>query len=91
MSAKVEAIRQIVYYASEQYSSQNPMPAILKTRIFTTETALEVIDKALRVTGGHGFSNALKIEKYYRDLRATMLHFQTLEISKKVLRGLLSS
>ncbi|BFH74172.1 acyl-CoA dehydrogenase family protein [Sulfurisphaera javensis] len=89
MSAKVEAMKQMVYNAADQYSSQNPLPAILKARIFNTETALEVIDKALRITGGHGFSNALKIEKYYRDVRATMLHFQTLEISKKVLGGLL--
>lgn len=91
MSAKVEAMKQMVYNAADQYSSQNPLPAILKARIFNTETAIEVIDKALRITGGHGFSNALKIEKYYRDVRATMLHFQTLEISKKVLGGLLVS
>ncbi|BFI74278.1 acyl-CoA dehydrogenase family protein [Sulfurisphaera ohwakuensis] len=86
MAAKVEALKQMVYQAAEQSTS---LPAVLKARIFNTETALEVIDKALRITGGHGFSNALKIEKYYRDVRATMLHFQTLELSKKVLGGLL--
>ena len=91
MSAKVEAMKQLLYYAADQYSTQNPLPAILKARIFNTETALDVIDKALRITGAHGFSNALKLEKYYRDVRATMLHFQTLEISKKVLGGLLAS
>ncbi|MDT7902004.1 MAG: acyl-CoA dehydrogenase family protein [Acidianus sp.] len=91
MSAKIEAMRQLLYYAADQLSTQNPLPAVLKARIFITENALDVIDKALRITGGHGFSNALKIEKYYRDARAPMLHFQTLEISKKVLGGILVS
>ncbi|MDT7876448.1 MAG: acyl-CoA dehydrogenase family protein [Sulfolobaceae archaeon] len=91
MSAKVEAMKQLLYYAADQFSSQNPLPAVLKARVFITENALDVIDKAMRITGGHGFSSLLKLEKYYRDARAPMLHFQTLEVSKKVLAGILLS
>ncbi|MCY0859761.1 MAG: acyl-CoA/acyl-ACP dehydrogenase [Sulfolobaceae archaeon] len=86
IAAKVEAMKQLLYHAAD---NSDKMPEVLKARIFITENAIDVIDKALRITGAHGYSNSLKLEKYYRDVRAPMLHFQTLELSKKVLASTL--
>jgi alkylation response protein AidB-like acyl-CoA dehydrogenase len=61
---------------------------LLKVKNFVTENSLNIIDKALRLTGAHGYSKLLPLERYYRDARATLLHFQTLELGKNILGGI---
>jgi alkylation response protein AidB-like acyl-CoA dehydrogenase len=87
MAADVEAIRQMVHFAAERndQSPSNSYLDLLKVKIFATETAVRVVEKAMRATGAHGYSKGLPLERYYRDVRAPMLHFQALEIAKRTL------
>jgi len=39
-------------------------------KLFVVDTALAVVDRAMRVAGGAGLSRRLPLERYYRDVRA---------------------
>ncbi|MDG6926137.1 MAG: acyl-CoA dehydrogenase family protein [Nitrososphaerota archaeon] len=90
MASDVQAMRQMLYFGAEENErSPNAYPSLLQMKIFITETAVKVLDKALRVTGATGYSRGVPLERYYRDVRAPMLHFQTLETAKRALGSML--
>lgn len=85
MSIAVDAARSLLYWTvskSEDTSSYRIVDA-LKAKLFASEMAVEVTNKALQVHGGHGYSNDLPIERYYRDARGLTLHFKTSELLKE--------
>lgn len=88
MGADVEAMRRMLEFGVDAYR-RDSYPDLLKVKGFVTETAIKVVDRALRVTGAHGYSKLLPIERHYRDVRAPMLHFQTLETGRNVLGSIL--
>jgi alkylation response protein AidB-like acyl-CoA dehydrogenase len=55
------------------------------TKAFTTEAAAEVTQQAIRIHGGMGFSKELPIERYHRDIQATMIYEGTNEIQRLVI------
>lgn len=94
MAVEVEAMRSLLYWAATAQQNAEagfPMPAY-KAKLFTTETALHVVDKALQVHGGNGYTREVPLERYYRDVRGLTLHFTPSEPIKetmgKVLMGL---
>lgn len=97
MSVAVDATRALLYSAA--VAQQNPQPglpiAAFKAKLFATETALQVTDKALQMHGGTGYTKELPLERYYRDVRGLTLHFTPTEPLKetlgKALMGLLPS
>jgi alkylation response protein AidB-like acyl-CoA dehydrogenase len=50
-----------------------------KAKLFASETAMTVADKALQVLGGHGYCRDNTVERLYRDARGLTLHFKTSE------------
>jgi alkylation response protein AidB-like acyl-CoA dehydrogenase len=54
-------------------------------KVAGTEAALEAVDLAMRVAGGHGLGRALPFERYYRDVRAGLHNPPMADIA---LRGL---
>lgn len=85
MSIAVDAARSLLYWTvskSEDAASYKIVDA-LKAKLFASEMAIEVTNKALQVHGGHGYSNDLPIERYYRDARGLTLHFKTSELLKE--------
>lgn len=50
-----------------------------KTKLFASEVAVDVSNKAKQVLGGHGYSRDYGIERLFRDARGLMLHFKTSE------------
>ncbi|KKM10341.1 hypothetical protein SY88_14160 [Clostridiales bacterium PH28_bin88] len=78
MAATVEAMRALLHYSLQEDQPLTSMTA----KLFITEKALEVIDKALQVHGGHGYSQEIPIERFYRDARGLKLHYMTSEILK---------
>jgi len=79
MSTAVDAARAMVYRAA--VLADNPPPGLLldrfKAKVFATEMAVEVTNKALQVHGGTGYCTDLPIERYYRDARGMTLHIPT--------------
>lgn len=50
-----------------------------KAKLFASETAVDVTNKAIQVMGGHGYCRGYVVERLFRDARGLMLHFKTSE------------
>jgi butyryl-CoA dehydrogenase len=84
MGVSVDAIRSLLYWAvlKKENSESNEIVDALKVKLFASELAIEVTDRALQVHGGHGYTNELPLERFYRDARGLSLHFKTTELLK---------
>ena len=51
----------------------------LKAKLFASEKAVNVANKAIQVLGGHGYCREYVVERLFRDARGLMLHFKTSE------------
>jgi len=51
----------------------------LKAKLFASENAVSVANKAIQVLGGHGYCREYVVERLFRDARGMMLHFKTSE------------
>jgi alkylation response protein AidB-like acyl-CoA dehydrogenase len=94
MSLGVDTARALLYSAALRRDTNPPLPIVdaLKVKLYTSEMAIEVTNKALQIHGGHGYCRDFPIERYYRDTRGLTLHFKTTELLKadigKMLIGL---
>jgi alkylation response protein AidB-like acyl-CoA dehydrogenase len=80
----LEAIRKRVN--GERYSVQASM-----AKLFASEMAGRVTDKALQIHGGYGFTQALPVERYVRDARIMRIYEGTSEIQRNIIsRSLLA-
>jgi len=62
----------------------------LKTKPFTSETAVDVTNKAIQVHGGHGYCREYTVERLFRDALGLMLHFKTSEwLRQDIAKGVL--
>ena len=84
MSTIVDAARAMMYQAARNLDSGPPAPPLdcFKAKLFTTEMAIEVTNKALQVHGGTGYCSDLPIERYCRDARGLTLHALPTEMLK---------
>ncbi|MFW6150830.1 MAG: acyl-CoA dehydrogenase family protein [Chloroflexota bacterium] len=85
MSTAVDAARAMVHRAAAVVDSRRPGPPIecLEAKLFVTETAVEVADRALQIHGGTGYCRDLPVERYYRDARGLTLHGLATEMQKE--------
>jgi alkylation response protein AidB-like acyl-CoA dehydrogenase len=62
---------------ASDWSGHNPesfLPKAVAAKHVAIETALQVTDKALRLVGATGLSKDLNLERYFRDVRAGLMH-----------------
>jgi alkylation response protein AidB-like acyl-CoA dehydrogenase len=60
---------------SEPALRSNPsLMDVLACQHFVTETAVSVVDKAMRISGGAGIVRSNPLEQMYRDVRAGIIH-----------------
>lgn len=86
MAVKIYTMEQIVYDCAHKVDAGQP--ATLESsivKLYSTETASEVIDEAIQIHGGMGFSRELPLERMYRDARVTRIFEGTNEIQKHVI------
>ena len=80
----LEAIRKRV--KGERYSIEASM-----AKLFASEMAGCVTDKALQIHGGYGFTQSLPVERYVRDARIMRIYEGTSEIQRNIItRSLLA-
>jgi alkylation response protein AidB-like acyl-CoA dehydrogenase len=60
--------------AGEWTGERGQYPRIAAAKHVATETAIDVTDKALRAAGGISLTRALPLERYFRDVRAGLMH-----------------
>lgn len=54
-----------------------------KAKLYASEMALEVTNKAIQVLGGHGYCRDYVVERLFRDARGLTLHFKATEWLKQ--------
>jgi alkylation response protein AidB-like acyl-CoA dehydrogenase len=82
-----------VHNLSEPSQRANPsLIDVLACKHFVTETAVDVVDKAMRIEGGAAISRSGPLEQMYRDVRAGVIHplagFDTLGVLGKLAFGI---
>jgi butyryl-CoA dehydrogenase len=84
MATKVETMRTSIYRAAAMLAAGDPdgphQAAIAK--LYTGRAAFEVVNDAMQIHGGYGYSSELPIERMLRDVRALQLGGGTNEILK---------
>jgi butyryl-CoA dehydrogenase len=92
MAVRVEAMRALIYRAASLLANgrpEGPQQAAV-AKLYAGENAFEVVDKALQIHGGYGYSSELPLERMLRDVRAFQLGGGTNEILRnRIAAGLL--
>ncbi len=85
MQTKVDAARLLVYRAAFNkdnkisYSNEAAM-----AKLFASETAMEVTNKAVQLHGGYGYTREYPVERMMRDAKITEIYEGTSEVMKMV-------
>jgi len=92
MATELEVAEHYVYYTAWLADSSKPHhQESAMCKLFASETALTVCDKAARVLASYGFAMEYPVQRYLRDVRFTLIGGGTSEILKLVIaKGLLS-
>jgi len=86
MATRIEAARLLTYSAAlkkqagERYSKEASM-----AKLFASETAVWVVDRAMQIHGGYGYMKEYPIERYYRDAKITEIYEGTSEVQRMVI------
>jgi alkylation response protein AidB-like acyl-CoA dehydrogenase len=86
MAVKLYTMEQIVYDCARRVDEGKP--ATLESsivKLYCSEMASQIIDEAIQIHGGMGFSRELPLERMYRDARVTRIFEGTNEIQKSVI------
>ncbi len=86
METKLAAIRHLTYdaaYRMDMGESADKEASMAK--LFATEEAKWIIDKALQIHGGYGYIREYPVERMYRDIRVTSIYEGTSEVQKMVI------
>lgn len=87
MALDVEASALLVYrsaWSKDTYGGRNTRPSSM-AKLFATESAQQVIDKAVQLFGGLGVVHGVPVETLYRDIRALRIYEGTTEVQKLVI------
>jgi butyryl-CoA dehydrogenase len=90
MATRIEAARLLTYQAAlakdrtkktgQRYSKEAAM-----AKLFASETAVWVTQKAVQIHGGYGYIKEYAVERYYRDAKITEIYEGTSEIQRIVI------
>jgi butyryl-CoA dehydrogenase len=86
MATEIEALRQLVYrtaWAFEQGEEYTRLAAMCK--LFGSEAACKIANKAVQLHGGAGYIKDLPIERMYRDARVTRILGGTSEMQRFII------
>jgi butyryl-CoA dehydrogenase len=89
MATRLDAARLLVYRAARlatrgegRFSQESAM-----AKLFASETAHFVVDRALQIHGGYGYMKEYPIERLYRDQRILEIYEGTSEIQRLIISG----
>ncbi len=92
MATDLEAAEQLVHYAA--WLKQNDKPCHQQSamaKLFASEAAATVCDKAARVLASYGFAMEYPVQRHLRDIRFTLIGGGTSEILKLIIAKELSA
>jgi acyl-CoA dehydrogenase len=86
MYQKVETSRLLTWKAAwDSDQQQDGRVSASISKLYATETALEVVNEALQIFGGYGYTKMFPIEKLLRDVRLLRIYEGTSEIQRLIL------
>lgn len=87
---RLDAARALVFVAGKAEDSGQPAPLVRRlvseAKRFATESAWEVVNHAMQIMGGIGYTNVFPVERLLRDARLTMIWTGTNEIMNLVIQ-----
>jgi len=88
MYQKVETSRLLIWKAAwEADNGLDPTINASISKLYATEAAFEVVDQALQVLGGYGYTRFFPVEKLLRDTRLFRIYEGTSEVQRIILAG----
>ncbi|MDJ0781586.1 MAG: acyl-CoA dehydrogenase family protein [Desulfosarcinaceae bacterium] len=88
MYQKIETSRLLCWKAAwEADRGQDPTIDASISKFYATEAALEVVDEALQICGGYGYTQMFPVEKLWRDTRLLRIYEGTSEIQRIIVAG----
>jgi len=86
MAMELDAARLLVYKAAWAKTTQKRYSLeAAQAKLFASEMAQRVTNKALQIHGGYGYTREYDVERYFRDARITEIYEGTSEIQKLVI------
>ncbi|WP_442600825.1 acyl-CoA dehydrogenase [Paenibacillus sp. KN14-4R] len=88
MATKIEAARLLTYQAAWRedqglaYGCSSAM-----SKLFASDTAMEVTTEAVQILGGYGYIREYGVERFMRDAKITQIYEGTNEIQRLVISG----
>ena len=92
-ATEIEAARWLTLRAAQMKDEgQDVNKAGAMAKLYASETAVRVTDKAIQIHGGYGYMKEYPVEKFHRDAKLTTIGEGTSEIQRLVIaRRLLES
>lgn len=86
MATELDAARLLVVRAASQKDAGAGRPAeVAMAKMFATEAAQRIIDKAVQLHGGRGVLRESRVENLYRDIRPLRIYEGTTEIQRLII------
>jgi alkylation response protein AidB-like acyl-CoA dehydrogenase len=83
---ELDAARLLTYRAAYlKQSKQSFSQQAAMAKLYATEAAGRICDRALQIHGGYGYVKEYDVERYYRDVRVTRIYEGTSEIQRIVI------
>jgi alkylation response protein AidB-like acyl-CoA dehydrogenase len=88
METKLNAARGLVYNAAWLMDNKQPADkAASMAKYFAAEAAIDIVNKALQLHGGYGYSREYEIERIYRDIRICSIYEGSSQVQQIVISG----
>jgi butyryl-CoA dehydrogenase len=83
MATKIEAARQLIWYAASLKDAGQPcLKEAAMAKLFASEMAEKVCSDAIQVHGGYGYVSDFPVERIYRDVRVAQIYEGTSDIQR---------
>ena len=91
LATKVEAAKMLVYAAADAKQAKDPTLSVkaAMAKLYASETAMEVTNKAVQLHGGYGYTREYPVERMMRDAKITEIYEGTSEVQRMVIAGAL--
>ncbi len=90
METKLNAARLLTYDAAYKMDmKEDATKASSMAKYFASESANEIVSKALQIHGGYGYTKEYTIERLYRDARVLNIYEGTSQVQQIVIAGAL--
>ncbi|HUC42939.1 MAG TPA: acyl-CoA dehydrogenase family protein, partial [Candidatus Sulfotelmatobacter sp.] len=86
MATQIDAARLLTERAAAAKDAGEPVTKLsAQAKLFASEMAVHVTDRAIQIHGGYGFTKDYPVEKFYRDVKLCTIGEGTSEIQRLVI------